>query len=622
MCGIAGYFAVQGSPDPTDDAIRRMTATISHRGPDSDGYFTDDRCSLGVRRLAIVDLDGGDQPLYNEDRTVVLACNGEIFNHAEIRADLETKGHRFRTNCDVEVIVHLYEQLGCEAVNLLNGQFAFAIYDIPRRLLFLARDPFGVCPLYFTTARETLVFGSEIKAVVEFPGIPREVDLVGLDQILLFPGLVSPRTIFKGIESLPAGHCLVARDGDIAVREFWDLVFQPDADASEASGEEQCRSRLEELLTASVYRRLMGDVPVGLYLSGGLDSSLLGALMRRVSPETERHSFSVSFTDTLISERGYQQIAARHLRTKHHDTLFDGQEIAGRLRQAIYHCETPLKETYNTCSLALSESARRHGAKVVLCGEGADELFAGYVGYRFDQYGVRGRRRDDLAEALEDEFRARLWGSADIFYEVEYEELDQTRAALYSAGLRARAAEFDCTRFPVVNHQRLRGLHPLHQRSYLDFKLRLCDHLVADHGDRMAMANSVEARYPFLDRPLVEYVAAMSPALKLNRYRDKYLLRRVAEPWLPLEIVAREKWGFHAPGVSCLLQQKNEWVLDLLSHDRICRQGYFKSDTVEMLKIKYSQPGFRLNLPFEQDLLAIVLTFGILIDLFGLPSAN
>jgi len=306
----------------------------------------------------------------------------------------------------------------------------------------------------------------------------------------------------------------------------------------------------------------------------------------------------------------------------HHEIMFDWKEIAERLPRMIYHSECPVKETYNTCSMALSQAAKAASVTVILTGEGADELFAGYVGYRFDQFGLRAEKKHDLESMLEDEIREKLWGDATLFYETEHYAFRETRSALYSVALNDTFDEFDCLNLPLVDKQRLKGRHFVHQRSYLDFKLRLSDHLISDHGDRMALAHSVEGRYPFLDIELVEFSKCIPPELKLNQFTEKYILRKVAEDLVPPEIVNREKYGFHAPGTPYLLQQNIEWINDLLSYERIKRQGYFNPDTIERLKAQYSKDGFRLNLPFESDLLMTVLSFGIFLDQFHMPSLN
>ena len=622
MCGFAGLIDTRGERRVDEEVLKRMTGTLTHRGPDSSGYFVDHNIGLGFRRLSIIDLTGGDQPIFNEDGSVVLMCNGEIYNYLELKRTLLAKGHVFRTASDVEVLLHLYEEKGTGLLDQLNGQFAFVIYDIKQNRLLLARDQFGINPLYYTLADGCLIFASEIKAILEHPQVTRKVDLTGLDQIFSFPGLVSPRTAFSNIESLPGGHYLIVQDGVVTEREYWDLDYPNHGDLGYQFSESYYVETLTELFTQSVRYRLQSDVPVGFYLSGGLDSSMIGAMIRRVSPDTTRHSFSIGFTEKAISETKYQQLMARQVASSHHEIIFGWSEILERLPAMIYHCECPVKETYNTCSMALSRAAKDAGVTVVLTGEGADELFAGYVGYRFDQLGLRDAQPFDVDTILEEELREKLWGDRNLFYEIDQYAFRDIKSALYSSGVNELYAGFDCLEHSVVNQSRLQGRHPVHQRSYLDFKLRLSDHLISDHGDRMALANSVEARYPFLDLNLIEFSRQIPPDLKLNNFTEKYILRRVAEDLVPPAVLNREKYGFHAPGSPYLLQQKDPWIQDLLSYERIKRQGYFNPDTVERLKQRYGQPGFRLNLPFESDLLLIVLSFGIFLDVFQLPSLN
>ncbi|MEU2874988.1 asparagine synthase (glutamine-hydrolyzing) [Streptomyces sp. NPDC007070] len=615
MCGITGTIDLHG-PGPVDTAaLDAMTATLLHRGPDSAGRFVDGGVGLGFRRLAIVGLEGGEQPIRNEDGSVVLVCNGEVFNHRELRAELEAKGHRFRTRTDVEVLVHLYEEHGTGLLDRLNGQFAFALHDLRRGRTFLARDPMGILPLYYTRTGRHFVFGSEIKAVLEHPGVERRVDLTGLDQVLTFPGTISPRTLFRGISSLENGHFLLVEDGEVSKQKYWDLDYPLMGDAPAPVSDEEYMETLSGLLEQSVRSRLQADVPVGYYLSGGLDSSLIGALVHRVGTSGTPHSFSISFGDEGIDESRFQRLMAGRLGSRHHETVFRPTDIASDLRRMVWHAECPVKETYNTCSMALSAAVRDSGTRVVLTGEGADELFGGYLGYRFD---LSGRRTS--GDPFEDEVRRVLWGHPEIFYERDYHAWRETKLDLYAPDVRDAFAEVDCLAEPVVDPEMLRGRHPLHQRSYLDFKLRLTDHLLSDHGDRMALAHSVEARYPFLDPDVVRFATTMPPRLMVTEDTEKYALKQVARDLLPPEIVRREKFGFRAQGSPALLRQDIEWVEDLLSYDRIKRQGYFDPDVVEHLKSQYRQPGYEIHPHLGDDLLLTVLTFGLLLDAFALPD--
>src|SRR5437868_3007870 len=434
MCGVAGYIDLKNDGRVDKRVLVDMTDSLVHRGPDDCGYFVERQVGLGFRRLSIIDKEGGNQPLYSEDGSIVSICNGEIFNYRGLSEQLSKKGHSFRTRCDVEVLPHLYEEYEDDFLHLLNGQFAFAIYDRRKRRLLLARDHFGINPLYYTIADNMFIFASEIKAILRHPSVHAEVNLTGLDQVLSFPGLVSPQTMFKNILSLNSGHMLVVENGDLRVREYWDLDYPKQDELPEARPESYYVERLRELFTRSVNYRLQADVPVGLDLSGGLDSSMIAGMISRLCDE-QRHSFSITFTEREISEDKYQRLAAEHVGSEDHDMQFRSSEIAGRLRDMIYHCETPVKETYNTCSMALSAAARQSGVPGVLTGEGADELFAGYVGYRFDRFGLRSAEKFGLEQALEEEWREKFFGDKNLFYETDQTELREMKNALYSAGV-------------------------------------------------------------------------------------------------------------------------------------------------------------------------------------------
>lgn len=620
MCGFAGIYSRE-SQSPVDATIlHRMTQALYHRGPDEDGFHNEAGLGLGLRRLAIVDIAHGQQPIYNEDRSVVAVCNGEIYNHVELRKDLVQRGHRFRADVDVEVLVHLYEEHGPALFERLNGQFAIALFDTRRRVLLLARDQAGITPLFYAWRDGTLLFGSEIKALLEHPAVRPAVDLTGLDQVLTLPGPVSPRTLFAGVESLPPGQFLEVTASGCERRVYWDLDYPPRAEAADAPAPDF--DDLEDRLRQSVARRLQADVPVGYYLSGGLDSSLVAALVHRVDRDraagTKREAFSIAFQDRAIDERPYQSLMAQHVGASHHTTVFDGDELGSRLRQMVRHAEAPLRESYNGCSLVLSESVRRQGMKVVLTGEGADELFGGYVGYRVE-------RAADEAEGLdawfERDVRARMWGDESFFYEKQYVRFREVKSAIYAPALAEALPAFDCSERPIVDVEKIRGRHPIHQRSYVDFKVRLADHLLADHGDRVAYANSVEARYPYLDPAVIDWVRAAPPEWLVRGGVEKYPLRVIARRLLPEAIVAREKFGFVAPSSALLLQAGVEWVEDLLSHSRIKQAGYFNADTVERLKRQYRVPGFNVNTTFDLDVLMFVLTFELFRECFSVPEA-
>lgn len=615
MCGICGFIKFNNRTSSEDAGIiRKMNSKLFHRGPDAQDTLLFDNVALGFSRLSIIGLENGMQPIYNEDRSLVLVCNGEIFNHIEIREELQKAGHVFKTRSDVEVIVHLYEQEGMEFLNKLNGQFAFALYDKRIGKLFCARDPMGICPLYYTLVENTFIFGSEIKAILEHPLVPREVDLVGLDQVFTFAGLISPRTMFRHINSLENGHYIIVNDqGVIQNNEYWDLIYPEQEMQQDGHPEKYYIDKLEEYFERSIQLRLRADVPSGLYLSGGLDSSMITMKVSQLYPTISKEVFSIDFAESNISETPYQILIANESRSKLNKKTFYFKDISERLKQAIYHCECPLKETYNTASLSLSEATRAKGIKVILSGEGSDELFAGYVGYRFDRMRAMNFVQNATSPEEED-IRERIWGDKTLFYENNFQELEKIKRGLYSDAVNEKFDEVNCLNHPVINKERLRNRDVLNKRSYIDYKLRLVDHLVTDHGDKMALANSVEVRYPFLDKDLIAFSTQVPPELKLKDFTEKYVVKGMASRFVPKKIIDREKFGFIAPGSPYLLQNNIEYIEQILSYDLIGKQGYFNPDRIEELKNTYRQKGFTLNIPFESDLLITVITFGILLE--------
>lgn len=623
MCGICGILDLKQKKRIDVAIIKRMKSMLLHRGPDGVNHYWNGNVAFGFTRLSIIDLEGGMQPIYNENNSLMLLCNGEIFNYIELREELIGKGHRFKTQTDVEVILHLYEESECGAgfLNRLNGQFAFTVFDFRKQQLFCARDHFGITPFFYTIVDDFFIFASEIKAILEHPQVKKEVDLVGLDQIFSFPGLICPRTMFKNIRSLENGHYLIVKEPDrIKDIEYWDLVYPEINEIDYSDDEEFYAQKLEELVTQSVKLRLRSDVPVGLYISGGLDSSIVSAKTKELTPSTRRYSFSIDFEEKDKSEKKYQRIMADFIQSLHSEQLFLYSDISQRLKRTVYHSECPLKETYNTASLALSEDALKKKIKVVLSGEGADEWFAGYTGYQFDQFRQMQNKPQDQGISHEFELNKRIWGDANFSFEMNQYTFREIKKRLYSQDVNDIFEEIDSLRHKIVNIQRLQNRDIIHKRSYLDYKLRLVSHLIADHGDRMAYANSVEGRYPFLDPDLVEFVTTIPPYYKLKNMEEKYILKKAAENRIPREIVKREKFAFHAPGSPYLLKKDIAYINDLLSYEAIKRHGYFNPDAVETLKKQYTGDRFSLHIPYQNDLLIIVITFGIFLEAFKMPN--
>ncbi|MFB6456954.1 asparagine synthase (glutamine-hydrolyzing) [Chitinophaga sp. Hz27] len=615
MCGICGYVRFKAHTTGYDEqVVKDMNEQLWHRGPDSQCVHQFDNVALGFSRLSIIGLNNGMQPIFNEDESIVLLCNGEIFNYIELREMLRGKGHQFRTASDVEVIIHLYEEQGMDFLNELNGQFAFALYDKKQKTLYCARDQMGILPFFYTIQQDTFIFGSEIKAILKHPLVVASIDLTGLDQVFTFPGLISPRTMFKDIYSLENGHYLkVDHDGFITKKQYWDLIFPEIETGVQEKPAAYYIDQLESLFENAIRLRLRADVPYGLYLSGGLDSSMIAMKVHQLDPTVSKHVFSIDFVDSGLSETLYQQLVAKEMRASINRKTFFFEDISERLPKAVYHAECPVRESYNTASLSLSSAVRNKNIKVILSGEGADELFAGYIGYRFDKIRAMTGQHQEIT-ATEAAWREKVWGDPHFFYENNFEMLCEQKRKIYSPDIAAVYDDINCLNHFVIDKSRIANRDTLNKRAYIDYKLRLVDHLVSDHGDRMAMANSVEVRYPFLDKDFVTFAATVPPTLKLNELEEKYILKKMGSRFTPKTIVEREKFGFTAPGSPYLLKRNIEYINDTLSSSRIKQQGIFNPQQIEELKALYATDGFTINAPFENDVLMTVLTFGILLE--------
>ncbi|MBF0562525.1 MAG: asparagine synthase (glutamine-hydrolyzing) [Alphaproteobacteria bacterium] len=623
MCGIAGILATGGNVE--GNTVRAMGDAMTHRGPDDSGLFQEGRVALGFRRLALLDVTpAGNQPMMARDGAVVAVCNGEIYNHNELRRELRARGHQFRSRSDTEVVPHVYAEWGVDGLARLAGQFAFAVWDRNHQKLVLGRDPVGIAPLFYTKIAGNFVFASEIKALSRTPGWQPAVDLEGLDQILTFPGPYSPRTLFAGVHSVAPGHFLVVEaDGETRLQRYWDLDYPAIETASPIRPLSDLADELDVALRQAVARRLDADLPVGLYLSGGLDSSLVAAIAADlVGPGKPLDTFSIVFSDRPdIDEQRFQRLMAQRIGSNHREIKMVAADILALLPEVIHHAETPLKESYDACSLALSRLVRANGLKAVLGGEGADELFGGYVGYQLAHL-READEEEDGESRMEAQMRRRLWGDETFFYEKNYRAFRETKAAFYSEAVAERMADFDCLRRPPVDRAMLAGRHPMHQRSYVDFKLRMADHLLADHGDRVGFANSVELRYPFLDIDVINCARRLPPTALLANGEEKAILKLVARRYLPAEIIDRRKFSFVAPGSPALVKSGLPWVERLLSPDTIRSQGYFNPDTVTRLRTAAEAPGFDINQTYEDDLLMVVLTFGLFLEAFNLPGVS
>ncbi len=613
MCGIAGFFnlSLEDSRRAELGVLENMLHVIRHRGPDGRQSLLLDRGALGFNRLSFIDLEGGMQPLQNEDETVSMVCNGEIYNFAVLRKELEDKGHRFRTKVDVEVILHLYEEYGMDFPNRLNGQFAIALYDQKHRHLLLVRDQMGIAPLFYTFVDGRIVFASEVKAILEYPGVERRLNLKAVDQLMNFPGAVAPETFFRGVCSMRGGHMLrVAAGEEPQDLEYWDLIYS--AEEEEDQGEEYYVETLRKLLKDAITRRLVADVPIGFYISGGLDSSAVACCIGKYLLNSA-YSFSAEIGSGELDESRFQKLVRERVGTTHYSVKMAEEEIWKNLPQVIYHAESAVKETYDTAAFLLSDLVRQSPAKAVLTGQGADELFDGYVGYMVDFFREmqKGKMTPEECEANE-----RLWGDPYFRYERNHPEIRKIHRKLYHADLRGEIERFSAWAESPVNVERLKGLSTQKRRSYIDSKLRLADHLLGEHGDRMFFSHSVEGRHPFLDAEIVDFVTRLPDKYKLRGTDEKYIIKKAAAGIVPDEILKRKKFPFQAPGMSAIV--KRPGLDTFLSEDLLKKQGVFDVDFVQELRKRYAQEDFQLMGAYEIDYLLIVTTVTMLCERYSL----
>ena len=629
MCGIVGIVCRDGRRSADESLLRRMLATVRHRGPDEFGIylFRAGDCSVGMgnARLSIIDLEGGQQPISNEDGTKWLVFNGEIFNYLELRKELEKQGHRFATDSDTEVIVHLFEQHGPKCVNHLNGQFAFAVWDEKTRQLFLARDRCGIRPLYYTQLNGELVFASEIKAILAHPRTSAELDPIALDQIFTYWSPLSPRTAFRGIRSLPPGHWLLAKgDGEVRIERYWQLTF-PRAGTEPYGDVQEAGRRLRELLVDATRLRLRADVPVGAYLSGGLDSSTITALIHHYTGN-RLETFSIAFTDEAFDESDFQWQMAKHLGTRHHLITCTHADIGRVFPDVIWHTEVPIMRASPAPLYMLSELVRNEGFKVVLTGEGADEFLGGYNLFkeakvrRFWARQPESKWRPALLKRLYPYISDLPGGSGAYLQKFFGQGLRNTSSATYSHDIRWRNTGRTKRLFSQAMHSaiersrngsgRLTGQEgrpvaetalpadfkhwsPLARAQYLEDTIFLPAYLLSSQGDRVGMAHSVEGRFPFLDHRVVEFCNQLKPRLKICGLNEKYLLKQTMRDLLPEAVWRRPKRPYRAPIHASFFPggKPLEWVADVLSPGSLEAVGCFDPQAVAMLAKKVERFG-------------------------------
>ena len=634
MCGIVGLCGMSGPARPSEEQIRSMLSIVAHRGPDECGLYLDNWAALGHTRLSIIDLSCGAQPIHNQTESLWITYNGEIFNYPELRESLLQKGHVFYTQCDTEVLLHMYEEYGPACLDYLNGQFAFAIWDNQKKEMFLARDRVGIRPLYYTIQNGTFWFASEIKSLFTVPSIRRQLNPRSLNQIFTFWSPLPGRTAFQNIYEIPPGHYTKIEKGTINTQCWWTIPFgsqnkEPAASLSDTVEE------MGELLKDAIRIRLRSDVPVGSYLSGGLDSSGITATIVR-NFNNELKTFGIRFQETLFDEGSFQKQMVDFLGVNHSEFLVSNQEIANHFANAVWHAEKPLLRTAPVPLLLLSRLVRQSNYKVVLTGEGADEIFGGYNIFReakirrFWARQTNSAIRPSLLKHLYPYiFRdSRLEAMLKTFFG---KNLDTPYHPLFSHLIRwnntSRINQFLNPDFAkeTQNYYPLDELQSILPRDYsswpslskaqfLECTLFLSEYLLSSQGDRMAMANSVEIRLPFLDYRIMEKMATIPARWKIMGLKEKFLLKKIFSDRLPEPIVNREKNPYRAPVKEIFTNSDNEYIDHLLSCDTIRKFEVFNP-----LKVKHLLRSMKsVNVPNEINNMALtaIISTQALIDRF------
>ena len=579
MGGICGIYNFNSSRPVNEGLIQRMTRILKHRGPDDEGIYLGSRVGLGVRRLAVIDLETGHQPIHNEDKTIWIVLNGEIYNFRDLGKDLEERGHRFHTKSDTEVIVHLYEEYDRDCIQRLNGMFTFAIWDSRGERLFLARDRIGIKPLFYTEHEGSLVFASEIKSILENSAISREIDIPSLHSMMKLQYIPSPKTIFKKIEKLLPGHSLICQKGGISIEKYWDLNL-----SQKEESEAFYLRELPKLLEESVRLRLISDVPLGTFLSGGIDSSIIVGLMSRMGEKAIK-TYSVGFeAEDSFNELEYARLASQHFGTDHQELVMKSRDIEELLPKIVYHLDDPITDPAVIPTYLVSKLARKE-VTVVLTGEGGDELFAGYRRYSLDRLATYYRKlpsiiRKKTIPILISRFlpKSRFPQGIDQPPGVQRhlgwvaKLSDETLGNLYTKETKEEIRRRELTSiFRTYFKPRQKGDF-LSQTLYCDIKTWLPDDLLVK-VDRMSMATSLEARVPYLDHRIVELCTSMPIHLKLRGFTSKYILRKAFSDLVPEEILKRRKQGFTVPLTPWFRKELKDFIQEILSQNN--KREYF-----------------------------------------------
>jgi len=601
MCGICGYCGKNSLRDK--GLIEEMTNTLVHRGPDEKGIYVDKEIALGARRLSIIDITKGSQPVSNEDKTIWVAFNGEIYNFQEIREELKTKGHSFVSGSDTEVIVHSYEEWGLEFVNHFRGMFAFALWDDKEKQLVLARDRIGIKPLYYTLLPDgTIIFASEIKAILKYPAVKKEIELKALDCFLSLEYIISPLSIFKNIYKLQQGHLLIYHDGKIKIKDYWNLIEKVKSAEVKKLELEVYKEKLISLIRESVKYRLISDVPLGAFLSGGIDSSTIVAMMNMEGIRPIR-TFSIGFADKSYNELKYARIVSSLFSTLHYEQVIEPNAIE-LVNSLIYYLDEPLGD-YSIFPTYLVSKLARTEVKVVLSGDGGDELFGGYeyyiaqkLSHLYDKFPCFIKK--NIIQSIFDKIppSSKKKGFINIckrFIEgnkklpiyrhyrwcIFLSEVEKN--ILYTDDFKKSLDNFSF--FELIEPYQKEGekFDEINIELFLDLKTYLVDDILVK-VDRMSMATSLEARVPFLDHKLVEWVMSLNGNLKLKGLTSKWLLNKAMEKYLPKNILYRKKEGFSIPIKNWLKNELKDLMESILNKDTITSDNLFNYEYIEQLK--------------------------------------
>jgi len=584
-----------------------MITPLHHRGPDDCGFYLEERIGLAHARLSIIDLTTGKQPIHNEDQTIWVVFNGEIFNFIELRKQLEHDGHHFYTHTDTEVLVHLYEQYGAAFVHHLNGQFSIALWDKKNQTLLLIRDRTGIVPLFYCKDQNRLLFASEIKALLPVRNLAPSMNIQALDQIFTFWAPLSPETVFDDVFEIPPGQMLIASKTGFKLQQYWDWSFPEDNHYIEGS-EENLADQLHDLLIDATRIRLRSDVPVGAYLSGGLDSSVLVSLIHHYGNVALR-TFSLGFDDKELDESSYQSELIQHLHTRHSQVQCQNSDIANNFEKAVWHTETPILRSAPIPMMLLSDLVKKQQYKVVLTGEGADEVLGGYDLFKEGKIRQFWARQPDshlrplLLKRLYPYLNISKTQSLSYISNFFGEQLEKSHLpwfshiprwsttartkTFFSDALQSRLSDHAINRMEAGLPANIGQWHSFNQSQYIEAKSLMSGYLLCSQGDRMLMANSIEGRFPFLDHRVIEFANRLQPSLKMKVLNEKYLLKKAMAKYLPASILKRYKQPYRAPNIPAFIgQHAPDYIHELLSHKSLTENGYFNPSKVARLLAK------------------------------------